>query len=331
MLRRARIDVRVGAEREARALAQARADRAARGRDGGVRPHGRRAARTTRRGARGSSGAIAEACAVAAADGVVAARRRPSGRSSTRWPTRRRPSAARDVAAGRRSELDAIVGGVLRAGRAPRRAVPDARPSSPPPPGSGERASAVAFVPARSGSERVPHKNIRPLAGHPLLAYAIETALPERLLRARRRLDRLGGDRRRRALVRRRRSLPPPGRVRDLDVTRHRVAHVHARAPRRALRPLRARPRDESVPRPRRRAARPRAAARDARGRLAPRRRAREAAPGEDVAARRRRPHDDARCSTSRISTSPGTRASTRRSRRSTSRTARSRSPGRAS
>lgn len=36
--------------------------------------------------------------------------------------------------------------------------------------------SAVAFVPARSGSERVPHKNVRPLAGHPLLAYAIETA-----------------------------------------------------------------------------------------------------------------------------------------------------------
>jgi CMP-N,N'-diacetyllegionaminic acid synthase len=37
--------------------------------------------------------------------------------------------------------------------------------------------SAVAFVPARAGSERVPHKNIRPLAGHPLVAYAIETAL----------------------------------------------------------------------------------------------------------------------------------------------------------
>jgi CMP-N,N'-diacetyllegionaminic acid synthase len=35
----------------------------------------------------------------------------------------------------------------------------------------------VAFVPARAGSERVPHKNVRPLAGHPLLAYAIETAL----------------------------------------------------------------------------------------------------------------------------------------------------------
>ncbi|HEX4747575.1 MAG TPA: acylneuraminate cytidylyltransferase family protein [Gaiellaceae bacterium] len=36
---------------------------------------------------------------------------------------------------------------------------------------------AVAFVPARSGSERVPQKNIRSLAGHPLVAYAIETAL----------------------------------------------------------------------------------------------------------------------------------------------------------
>jgi N-acylneuraminate cytidylyltransferase len=34
----------------------------------------------------------------------------------------------------------------------------------------------VAFVPARSGSERVPGKNVRVLAGHPLLAYAIETA-----------------------------------------------------------------------------------------------------------------------------------------------------------
>ena len=36
--------------------------------------------------------------------------------------------------------------------------------------------SAVALIPARSGSERVKDKNIRPLAGHPLLAYAIATA-----------------------------------------------------------------------------------------------------------------------------------------------------------
>jgi N-acylneuraminate cytidylyltransferase len=36
--------------------------------------------------------------------------------------------------------------------------------------------SAVALIPARSGSERVRDKNIRPLAGHPLLAYAIAAA-----------------------------------------------------------------------------------------------------------------------------------------------------------
>ena len=36
--------------------------------------------------------------------------------------------------------------------------------------------TAVALIPARSGSERVPQKNIRPLAGHPLIAYAIATA-----------------------------------------------------------------------------------------------------------------------------------------------------------
>src|SRR4051812_4978229 len=36
--------------------------------------------------------------------------------------------------------------------------------------------SVVALIPARSGSERVREKNIRPLAGHPLLAYAIAAA-----------------------------------------------------------------------------------------------------------------------------------------------------------
>jgi CMP-N,N'-diacetyllegionaminic acid synthase len=36
--------------------------------------------------------------------------------------------------------------------------------------------TAVALVPARSGSERVPGKNILPLAGHPLIAYAIAGA-----------------------------------------------------------------------------------------------------------------------------------------------------------
>jgi CMP-N,N'-diacetyllegionaminic acid synthase len=36
--------------------------------------------------------------------------------------------------------------------------------------------SVVALIPARSGSERVRDKNIRSLAGHPLLAYAVATA-----------------------------------------------------------------------------------------------------------------------------------------------------------
>jgi N-acylneuraminate cytidylyltransferase len=36
--------------------------------------------------------------------------------------------------------------------------------------------SAVALVPARAGSQRVPGKNVRPLGGHPLIAYSIAAA-----------------------------------------------------------------------------------------------------------------------------------------------------------
>lgn len=36
--------------------------------------------------------------------------------------------------------------------------------------------TAVALIPARGGSERVPGKNIRELAGHPLIAYSIAAA-----------------------------------------------------------------------------------------------------------------------------------------------------------
>lgn len=36
---------------------------------------------------------------------------------------------------------------------------------------------AVAFIPARSGSKRVPNKNIQSLGGHPLLAYTIRAAI----------------------------------------------------------------------------------------------------------------------------------------------------------
>lgn len=38
-------------------------------------------------------------------------------------------------------------------------------------------ASVVALIPARSGSKRVADKNIRPLAGHPTIAYTIAAAL----------------------------------------------------------------------------------------------------------------------------------------------------------
>ena len=37
--------------------------------------------------------------------------------------------------------------------------------------------SVVALIPARAGSKRVPDKNIRPLAGHPLIAYTIAAAI----------------------------------------------------------------------------------------------------------------------------------------------------------
>jgi len=38
------------------------------------------------------------------------------------------------------------------------------------------RPTAVALIPARSGSKRVPNKNVRLLAGYPLLVYAIAGA-----------------------------------------------------------------------------------------------------------------------------------------------------------
>jgi N-acylneuraminate cytidylyltransferase len=37
--------------------------------------------------------------------------------------------------------------------------------------------SIVALIPARSGSQRVPHKNVKLLGGHPLMAYSITSAI----------------------------------------------------------------------------------------------------------------------------------------------------------
>jgi 2-dehydropantoate 2-reductase len=112
LLRRARIDVRV-AQSEKRVLwhklariAPLAAASAASGKSVGelrVDPEWRPRLES----------AVAEACEVAAADGV-------SLRASTQWTiidemaAETTPSAARDVAAGRRSELDAIAGSVLR-------------------------------------------------------------------------------------------------------------------------------------------------------------------------------------------------------------------------
>jgi len=39
----------------------------------------------------------------------------------------------------------------------------------------------LALIPARSGSKRVPDKNIRPLAGHPLIAYTVAAALSSKI------------------------------------------------------------------------------------------------------------------------------------------------------
>ena len=39
----------------------------------------------------------------------------------------------------------------------------------------------VALIPARAGSKRVPDKNIRPLAGHPLIAYTVAAALSSKI------------------------------------------------------------------------------------------------------------------------------------------------------
>jgi CMP-N-acetylneuraminic acid synthetase len=41
----------------------------------------------------------------------------------------------------------------------------------------GTRAGRLALIPARSGSKRLPGKNVKPLGGHPLIAWTIKAAL----------------------------------------------------------------------------------------------------------------------------------------------------------
>ncbi len=49
--------------------------------------------------------------------------------------------------------------------------------------GSSADGEVLALIPARAGSRRVAHKNIRPLVGRPLIAYTIEAALRSRQVR----------------------------------------------------------------------------------------------------------------------------------------------------
>ena len=42
----------------------------------------------------------------------------------------------------------------------------------------------MALIPARAGSKRITDKNIRPLAGHPLIAYTISSALQSQVFSA---------------------------------------------------------------------------------------------------------------------------------------------------
>ena len=44
--------------------------------------------------------------------------------------------------------------------------------------------SSVALIPARSHSKRVPNKNIKPLGGHPLLAYTVRAAIDSKVFDA---------------------------------------------------------------------------------------------------------------------------------------------------
>jgi CMP-N-acetylneuraminic acid synthetase len=47
---------------------------------------------------------------------------------------------------------------------------------------TAQRPEILAIIPARGGSKGIPHKNIRPLCGKPLIGYSIETALATRTI-----------------------------------------------------------------------------------------------------------------------------------------------------
>ncbi len=180
---------------------------------------------------------------------VFSCSRRRNGRSSTKWPTRRPPpprgTSSPDGAPSSTRSRRCPEG--CRATRRPgadadgargRRRAPVTRSV-----GGRVRPGAIR-VGARSAQERTSPR------GSSAAGLRHRDRAAEQLLRAGRRLHRLRGRRRHRALVRRGRPVPPACRVRDLDVTRHRVARVHARAAAGALRAVRAHPGNQPVPWP---------------------------------------------------------------------------------
>ena len=182
-------------------------------------------------------------------------RRRPAGPSSTRSPA---PSSA------------------------PARGSASRRPCSP----SSSRRRRAARRSADRRARRLgarPGEECPPSRGPPAARLRDRDRAAVGGLRPDRRLDGQRADRPGRTVVRRRRPVPATGRVRDRDVPGHRVDRVDAAAARRALRAVRDRAGDEPVPRAGRDPPRARPAAGHARGRLDPRRRARQAASGEDV------------------------------------------------
>ena len=234
-------------------------------------------------------------------------------------------STARDIAAGVPSELDAITGAVVRAGERLGVGTPVlARMFEGMP-------SVVALIPARSGSERVKDKNIRPLAGHPLLAYAIATA-------------RRSGTFDRVVVSTDSETIADVARWYGADVPSLRPAeYATSTSPdiewiKFTLERLPEqydlfayRPGDQPLPWSLRRAARPGAAVGHARGRFHPRCRARRSSTRGRCGSSPTTVARWSRCSTSLTSTSRGMQASTRPCRACTTRTARSRSRGRES
>ena len=146
---------------------------AARRGDGRLGPDGRRAALRSASGARGWRRRSSEA---------VRRRRRRRRRHDTGVAVGHHRGHARHA--------DDLHGARRRRTAGRRSSTRSPGPCSAPATGSASRArcsrqlvaeasrvtTAIALIGARSGSERVPGKNVRPLAGHPLLAYAICTA-----------------------------------------------------------------------------------------------------------------------------------------------------------